>query len=207
MASHPRLNWVTIIALAVIVACIIALVILGPQFISVVAAVTSSNVSSATQAAPTVTATASPALIQARAVLARVRDEIIPREGLATDYGVTFSDAGYQTLMKWNEEFKVEPSYADAFESLDLHLPCCDWRKPSRDEKTNCACGHHQALEGLSKKLLSDGWSRDTVQRQVTLWDRYLFPLEAVRAKLGERAQLDPAMQVALAELKARGEC
>ncbi len=207
MASHPRLNWVTIISLAIVVACIIALVILVPQFISVVAVVTSSNGSSPARAVPAVTPTASPALIQARAVLARVGDEIIPREGLATDYGVTFSDAGYQTLMKWNADSKVESRYADAFEALDLILPCCDWRKPNRDEKTNCACGHHQALEGLAKKLLSEDWNRDAVQREVSSWTRYLFPKEALGVEMERRAQLDPEMKAALEELKARGEC
>ncbi|MDE3088797.1 MAG: hypothetical protein KGJ80_05375 [Chloroflexota bacterium] len=207
MSSKPRMNWIASVSLAIIVACILTLVILVPQFVSVAGTVASREAPSAAPAAPTLEPTASPALIQARAALARVRDEIVPREGLATDYGVTFSDAGYQTLIQWNEEFKVEPRYADAFESLDFILPCCDWRKPSRDETTNCACGHHQTLEGLSKKLLSDGWSRDAVQREVSSWTRYLFPQEAVRAEMEQRAQLDPEMKAVLEELKARGEC
>ena len=204
MSTCSRTKWVTVVSLSVIV----ALVVLIPQLVSIVVAL-ATPASSATplESADAATATPSLELIQARARLAHVRDELIPREGQATQYGVTFSDAGYQTLIQWNADFQVEARYADAFESLDLRLPCCEWSTPSRNEEKNCACGHHQVLEGLSKKLLSDGWSRDTVQRQVTLWDRYLFPLEAVRAELGERAQLDPAMQVALAELKARGEC
>ncbi len=207
MSSRSRMNWVAVISLAAIMTCIIALAIFVPQFASVVANATPSDNSSAAQVVPSVTPTASAALIQARAVLARVRDEIIPSEGLATDYGVTFSDAGYQTLIQWNDELHVEPNYADAFESLDLILPCCEWRKPSRDEQTNCACGHHQALEGLAKKLLSEGRNRDAVQRQVTLWNRYLFPKEALSAEMERRAELDPEIKNALEELKAHGEC
>ncbi len=207
MSSRSRMNWVAIISLAVIVACIISLAIFVPQFASVVANATSNADSSAAQVVSSVTPTASAALIQARAVLARVRDEIIPREGQTTDYGVTFSDAGYQTLIQWNEELHVEPNYANAFESLDLILPCCEWRKPSRDEQTNCACGHHQALEGLAKKLLSEGRSRDAVQRQVTLWNQYLFPKEALSAEMERRAELDPEIKTALEELRAHGEC
>jgi len=109
--------------------------------------------------------------------------------------------------MRWNKDFKVEARYANAFETLDLYMPCCDWRTPSRNEEKNCACGHHQALEGLSKKLLSDDWKSDGVQRQVTLWMRYLFPKETVRAEMEKRAQLDPEMKMALDELNARGEC
>ncbi len=37
-----------------------------------------------------------------------------------------FSDAGYKTLIQWNED-KVEARYADAFESLNLSLPCYEW--------------------------------------------------------------------------------
>ncbi len=78
---------------------------------------------------------------------------------------MTFSEAGYQTLLKWNEASTVEERYAVGFESLNLLLPCCDWRTPSRDESKNCACGHHQALEGLSKKLLSDGLDSKVIVR------------------------------------------
>lgn len=208
MPSHARMNWVTVISLSVIVASIIALVVLIPQLVSIVVAL-SAPASSVTTvvSANADAATPSPALIEARAVLARVRDEIVPREGQATHYGVTFSDAGYQTLTQWNADFKVGERYANTFESLDLRLPCCEWSTPSRDEKTNCACGHHQALEGLSKRLLRDGWSGDAAQREVTLWNRYLFPKEAVRAEMEKRAQLDSEMKAALEELKARGEC
>ncbi len=208
MPSRSRTNWVTIISLSIIVASIIALVVLIPQFVSIVVAL-STPVSSSTpvESADAVTATPSPALIKARAVLARVQDEIVPREGQTTDYGIAFTDTGYNTLMQWNQDFKVEAGYADAFESLDLQLPCCDWSQPSRNEEKNCRCGHHQALEGLSKKLLDEGRSRDAVQREATLWNRYLFPKEAVRAEMEKRAQLDPEMKAALEELKARGEC
>lgn len=159
------------------------------------------------EAASTVTPTTSPALEKARAILARLRDDVIPREGLGTDYGVTFSDAGYETLIEWNADLKVEARDAGAFESLDLMLPCCDWSKPSRNEESNCACGHHQALEGLAKKLLSEGRALVAVQREVTEWSRYLYPKEALAAEMEKRAQLDPEIKAALEELKARGEC
>jgi hypothetical protein len=90
----------------------------------------SSYGSETSPAAAAVTPTASTALEKARALVARVRDEVIPREGLATNYGVSFSQEGYQTLIQWNEEYKVEPRYADTFESLHLGLPCCGWSKP-----------------------------------------------------------------------------
>ena len=202
MPRSSPVNAATAILLAVVFLAIISAVILIPSVVA-----TFQPAPSVSQTAPTVTPTASAALEKARAILARVRYEVIPREGLATDYGVTFSDAGYRTLIQWNADFKVEPRTADAFESLALILPCCDWSKPSRDEKSNCACGHHQALEGLAKKLLSEERAAGAVQREVTRWARYLYPKEALAAEMEKRAQLDPDIQAALEELKARGEC
>ncbi|MBI5030321.1 MAG: hypothetical protein HZB51_07325 [Chloroflexi bacterium] len=177
-----------------------------PQFIATISAISDLPPSSAAPL-PSVIPTASPELVRARAVLARVREEIIPREGQSTNYGVTFSDAGYETLIKWNEQIKVDAHCANGYESLNLLLPCCDWAMPSRDEEKNCACGHHQALEGLSKKLLHDGWDSHATQSEVTKWTRFLFPVEALTQEMERRAQLDPEIKQALDELIARGEC
>ena len=98
MSNRTQPKWTTIIALSVIVASLIALAMLAPQLIALI--VTISNPAAiVTEQTPPIN-TPSPALIQARAVLARVRDEIIPHEGQVTSYGVTFSDAGYQTLIQ-----------------------------------------------------------------------------------------------------------
>lgn len=208
MSDRSRTKWGTVISLSLILTSIIALVVLIPQLVSIVVALTTPALSATPiESADAAVATPGPALIQARAILARLRDEIVPREGQATQYSVIFSDAGYRTLIEWNADFKVTERYANIFESLDLRLPCCEWSTPSRDEKTNCACGHHQALEGLSKKLLSDGRGRDAAQREVILWNRYLFPKEALRTEMEKRAQFDSAMKTALEELKAHGEC
>ncbi len=109
-------------------------------------------------------------------MISRLQKELIIHETQTQDYGAPLNDAGYQTLLQWNNDLKVEANYAYAFESLDMRLPCCDWAKPSRDEKTNCRCGHRQALEGLSKKLLREVWTREAVQREVTRRSDYFFP-------------------------------
>ncbi len=189
------------LVLCVLFIALISGITLGPSLVSVSRPALEPN-----QAAATITPTPGTALEKARALLARVRDQVIPGDGLATDYGVSFSQEGYKTLVQWNEEVKVEARYADAFEALDLQLPCCAWAKPSRDEKANCACGHHQALEGLAKKLLADGRPGAAVQVEVSRWARYMYPKEALAAEMEKRAQLDPEIKAAL-ELKARGEC
>lgn len=194
------------ILLGVSFIALISGITLGPSLVSIFRPPSETGQATAT-VTPMVTPTASTAKEKARALVARVRDEVIPRESLATDYGVSFSQQGYETLIQWNEEHEVEPRYADAFESLDLRLPCCGWSKPSRDEKADCACGHHQALEGLAEKLLADGQSSAMLQGEVNRWARYTFPKEALAAELERRAELDPEIKDALEELKALGEC
>ena len=206
MPNRNPIKWTTIIALSIIFLCVLAFAILIPQVIRTLVAV-SNLPASTTGVLPSTTPTDSPELIRARAVVARVRDEIVPREGQATNYGVTFSNAGYDTLVQWNGAVKVDAHCADGFESLNLRLPCCDWETPSRNEEKNCACGHHQALEGLSKKLLHDGWDNRRVQAEVTKWTGFLFPVETLSKEMERRAQLDPEIKQALDELKARGEC
>ncbi|MCL4394279.1 MAG: hypothetical protein M1482_05655 [Chloroflexi bacterium] len=208
--SRFHTNWVNVISLGVILVSNIVLVILVPRLVSSLVVLSTPDASIPeleSGGAVSATPTDSPGMAQARAVLARMRNEIAPREGKSTDYGVTFSDLGYETLVGWNADVELEDRFANAYESLDLLLPCCDWSTPSRDESRNCRCGHHQALEGLSKELLSRGWDSRAVEGEVTLWNRYLFPKEAVRVEMEKRAPLDPDVNAALEELKARGEC
>jgi hypothetical protein len=146
-------------------------------------------------------------LSEAELILEQVRSEIIPAEGSPTGYGITFSDMGYQTLVAKNRELSVPPGQVEAFEGLDLSLPCCDFKHPSADEAKNCPCEHHQALYSLSKWLLNREYAAAQVQQEVTRWNHYLYPKEALRAEMERRGQLDPKVKAALEELKAKGKC
>jgi hypothetical protein len=143
----------------------------------------------------------------AREVLERVRQEVVPADNAATPYGVSFNAKGYQTLLSWNSQYHVTQAQAASFESLDLTLPCCGFGHPSADETKNCGCGHHQALYGLSKRLLDFGYDQKAVQAEVGRWAAYFFPRETLEAVLSQRATGDPAMQQALDELQQNGGC
>lgn|SRR3989338_22337 len=140
-------------------------------------------------------------------ILARVRAEVIPAEDSDTGYGPAFNYAGYQTLLSWNKTFKPSPAWADAYEAIDITLPCCGAAHPNRDERQNCGCGHHQAAYGVTKYLLQAGYSVDEVQVEVNRWKAYMFPKETLAAEMERRAVSDPAIQRALEELKANGQC
>ena len=146
-------------------------------------------------------------LSEAERILEQVRDEIIPSEGSLTEYGVAFSEAGYNALVAKNKELSIPAGKAAAFEGLDLSLPCCDFQHPSIDESKNCPCEHHQALYGLAKLLLNQEYAAAQVQQEVGRWHHYLYPKETLRAEMERRGQLDPKVKAALEELKAKGKC
>ncbi len=146
-------------------------------------------------------------LSEAELILQQVHHEIIPAEGSPTPYGVTFSEAGYQTLVAKNKELPVPKGRVVAFENLDLSLPCCAFKTPSTDESKNCACEHHQALYGLAKTLLNQNYDRAQVQKEIGRWHHYLYPKESLGAEMERRGQTDPKIKAALEELKAKGKC
>jgi YVTN family beta-propeller protein len=143
----------------------------------------------------------------AELILEKVQREIIPVEGSSTAYGVTFSEAGYQTLVAKNKELQVPPEKVTTFEGLDLTLPCCAFKNPSADESKNCACEHHQMVYGLAKDLLAQNYTPQQVQQEVGRWHHYLYPKESLRAEMERRGQNDPKIKAALEELKAKGKC
>lgn len=142
-----------------------------------------------------------------RQIIERVRAEVVPADDAGTGYGPHFNTGGYQTLLSWHSQYRVPRAQADVFESLDLTLPCCAFGHPTADEAKNCGCGHHQALSGLSKRLLGLGYDQKAVQVEVGRWAGYFFPRETMEAALSQRAGSDPAVQEALDELRQKGGC
>lgn len=146
-------------------------------------------------------------LSEAELILQQVHHEVIPAEGSTTAYGVTFSDTGYQALVAKNKEVRFSADKAATFESLDLSLPCCDFKNPSANESQNCACEHHLMLYGLSKSLLAQNYAPEEIQAEVGRWHHYLYPKESLRAEMERRGQVNPKIKAALEELKAKGKC
>jgi hypothetical protein len=140
-------------------------------------------------------------------LLESVRREMIPDEGLATGYGPDFSAQGYQVLIEWNETIRPVRRWAADYVRLDVTLPCCGAEHPFTDESENCACGHHKAMYGLAKRLLSTGHQPAAVQGEVVRWRAYLFPRETLQAEMERRALTDPAIRQALDDLRQRGIC
>jgi len=145
---------------------------------------------------------------QTAALLAQLQREIIPAEGEQPPYGIPFTAQGYEALLMAHRGHPLTPALALAFtQLLDVRLPCCEFERPLADEKQNCGCGHHLALYGLSKTLLSRGYTVVQTQAEIGRWARYMYPKEALKAELERRAAYDPNMAAALEELKSQGAC
>ena len=142
-----------------------------------------------------------------RQMIDRVRQEMVPQDDSSTPYGVSFNAEGYQTLLGWHSQYRVTRGKAGSFEMLDVTLPCCGFGQPSADESRNCACGHHQALYGLAKRLLGLGYGEGQAQVEIGRWSAYFFPRETMEAALAERAGSDPAFEEALDEFRQKGGC
>jgi len=136
-----------------------------------------------------------------------LRSELIPAQDSLTGYGPTFSRAGYEQILEWNGAMAPEMRWADAYEALDIRLPCCDAVHPNRDETRNCGCGHHAALYGVSKSLLHRGFSVAETQTAVDRWKAFFFPKERLLAELRQRTLTDPGYEQALNDLEQQGAC
>lgn len=140
-------------------------------------------------------------------ILEGLRTELIPAEGSPTAYGASFSTEGYDLLRQWNTTLRPDSGWADDYEALDIRLPCCEASHPYRDETRNCGCGHHQALYGLTKRLLQGGATAGMAQDEVGRWRAFMFPRETLLAEMERRALDDPAFRQALDELRQQGVC
>jgi hypothetical protein len=142
-----------------------------------------------------------------RALVEQVRKETVPAEGQATDYGMAFDLRSYEALVAAYPNLPVNPRWAEAYEQLDVTLPCCTVAHPVADETKNCGCGHHQAMYALAKQLLAQGRSTQQVQHELRRWAAYFFPKETIMAELQRRSVSDPAVAQALTELTTKGGC
>ena len=136
-----------------------------------------------------------------------LQKELIPELNSPTGYGPRFNQTGYTELVDWNRSVTPVPSWADAYEAMDITLPCCQAAHPNGDETRNCGCGHHQALYGASKTLLLRGFDPVRVQTELNRWKALFFPKETVLAELERRSLTDPAYKQALDQLKPQGLC
>ncbi len=137
----------------------------------------------------------------------QLRVELIPAVDSPTGYGPSFGRAGYAELLGWNQSISPMEMWAEAYEALDVTLPCCRAAHASRDEMLNCGCGHHAALFGAAKGLLQRGYTAAQAQTEIDRWKAFFFPKERLATELRLRALTDPVYQRAIEDLQEQGLC
>ncbi len=73
--------------------------------------------------------------------------------GPMTEYGLSLDAAGYQQLIQMKNKITLSQSQLKEFVGLDVSISCCGFK--TLQATGNCECGHHVALESLSKLLAS----------------------------------------------------
>lgn len=94
--------------------------------------------------------------------------------GTTSAYGITYDDAGYQTLLKAAKDVKLDTAGTNTIVDLDILLPCCGVKQLKASG--NCECGHHIAMFGLAKTLAKQGYERAAIQDELNKWKQIFYP-------------------------------
>lgn len=94
--------------------------------------------------------------------------------GDMSEYGITYDSAGYEQLLKAAKDVNLDAGQTKEIVGLDVEMPCCGVK--TLQASGNCECGHHVALYGLAKLLVSKGYDRAKVQGEIDKWKDVFYP-------------------------------
>ncbi|MBS3051936.1 MAG: hypothetical protein J4428_01005 [Candidatus Aenigmarchaeota archaeon] len=97
-----------------------------------------------------------------------VKNEVTSSESVALDNG------GYEKLLEYEETISLTPEQNKQIVGLDINLPCCGVQKIQA--AGNCGCGHHLALHGLAKYMITNGYDRNEIQNEIDKWKTVFYP-------------------------------
>lgn len=124
----------------------------------------------------------------------QIYNEVVPKEGSPTDYGLTFSEQGLQTLVDYqliSLTGEDQQRYIKIGSSPDTACEyCCGIgeRGALRDDgNIACGCAHNIALAGLIKFLIQQGYTDEQILEEIQRWKAYFFPRGYVIEVLEER--------------------
>ncbi|HLD49130.1 MAG TPA: hypothetical protein VJB11_02100 [archaeon] len=98
-----------------------------------------------------------------------------PFLGTQTEYGVAFTQEGYNQLLNDEKTIKLDSEQLKSYVGLDVLLPqCCAFQ--FLQASGNCECGHHLALSGLAKRMITKGYDKQNVQKEIDKWKEFFYP-------------------------------
>lgn len=93
-----------------------------------------------------------------------------------------YNQAGYEQMLQHYKAIKLDNAQSKTVAGLDVELPCCGFKDilTNSDGTANfagsCHCGHHDAMYGLAKYMVSNGYGRNEIQKELNAWKGVFFP-------------------------------
>jgi len=101
-------------------------------------------------------------------------DAPVSGTGEKLEYGLTYDQAGYNQLLGYAKSINLDNEQTNKIVGLNVEIPCCGFK--TLQAEGNCECGHHVAMYGLAKLLVSKGYSRDKIQVELNKWGQLFYP-------------------------------
>jgi len=104
----------------------------------------------------------------------QAHDGVSATSGGMSEYGLTYDNAGYESLLQAAKSVNLDASQTKLIVGLNVQMPCCGFT--SLQASGNCECGHHVALYGLAKLLVSKGYDNAKIQEEIDKWKIVFYP-------------------------------
>ena len=95
-----------------------------------------------------------------------------------------YTQEGYNQMLQYYKSIKLDTAQSKAVAGLDVELPCCGFQEiqANSDGTANfdgsCHCGHHDSMYGLAKYMVSNGYNRGDIQKELDVWKSVFFPTQ-----------------------------
>lgn len=109
-------------------------------------------------------------------------DRIGAGQGMSPQMGIQYNTQGYNALLNYYSTINLSDAESKAVAGLDVELPCCGFQEilTNSDGTANfvdsCHCGHHNAMYGLAKYMVQNGYNREQMQNELNVWKEVFFP-------------------------------
>lgn len=124
----------------------------------------------------------------------QIKEEVLPKEGSSTGYGVKFSTSGMNQMVGWYQDIQLSGDEKNRYIELGTKDNtaceyCCGATKALRsDGQSACGCKHNYALAGLIKYLVKNtDYSNQEILEEVGKWKGYFFPKQTLAEELQKR--------------------
>jgi len=104
--------------------------------------------------------------------------------GVSPQLGITYDMQGYDKMLNYYNTIDLTGEQGKIVAGLNVELPCCGFTNilTNSDGTANfadsCHCGHHDAMYGLAKYMVQNGYSREEIQKELNAWKEVFFPTQ-----------------------------